>query len=82
MKHNEISLYLDGKREEALEIAKKLFALDKAMFMDVNPIPVKEALNLAGFKAGECRLPLCSMSDEMKAKLKSEMEKVGLLNIV
>ena len=52
------------------------------MFMDVNPIPVKEALNLAGFKAGECRLPLCSMSDEMKAKLKSEMEKVGLLNIV
>ena len=82
MKHNEISLYLDGKRGEALEIAKKLFALDKAMFMDVNPIPVKEALNLAGFKAGECRLPLCSMSDEMKAKLKSEMEKVGLLNIV
>lgn len=82
MKHNEIAFYLDGKREEALEIAKKLFALDKAMFMDVNPIPVKEALNLAGFKAGECRLPLCSMSDEMKAKLKAEMEKVGLLNIV
>lgn len=82
MKHNEIALYLDGKREEALEIAKKFFALDKAMFMDVNPIPVKEALNLAGFKAGECRLPLCSMSDEMKAKLKAEMEKVGLLNIV
>lgn len=82
MKHNEIALYLDGKREEALEIAKKLFALDKAMFMDVNPIPVKEALNLAGFKAGECRLPLCSMNDEMKAKLKAEMEKVGLLNIV
>ena len=82
MKHNEIALYLDGKREEALEIAKKLFALDKAMFMDVNPIPVKEALNIAGFKAGECRLPLCSMSDEMKAKLKSEMEKVGLVNIV
>ena len=82
MKHNEISLYLDGKREEALEVAKKLFALDKAMFMDVNPIPVKEALNLAGFKAGECRLPLCSMSEDMKTKLKAEMEKVGLLNIV
>ena len=82
MKHNEIAFYLDGKREEALEIAKKLFALDKAMFMDVNPIPVKEALNLAGFKAGECRLPLCSMSEDMKAKLKAEMEKVGLLNIV
>ncbi len=81
-KHNEISCYLEGRREEALEIAKKLFALDMAMFMDVNPIPVKEALNLAGFKAGECRLPLCSMSDEMKAKLKSVMEENGLLNIV
>lgn len=81
-KHNEIACYLDGRREEALEIAKKLFALDMAMFMDVNPIPVKEALNLAGFKAGECRLPLCSMSDEMKSKLKSVMEENGLLNIV
>ena len=82
MKHNEIAFYLDGKREEALELAKKLFALDKAMFMDVNPIPVKEALNLAGFKAGECRLPLCSMSDEMTAKLKAAMDEIGLLNIV
>lgn len=81
-KHNEIALYLDGKREEALEIAKKLFALNMAMFMDVNPIPVKEALNLAGFKAGECRLPLCSMSDDMKAKLRAVMEEYKLLNIV
>lgn len=81
-KHNEIAYYLEGKREEALEIAKKLFDLDMAMFMDVNPIPVKEALNLAGFKAGECRLPLCSMSDDMKAKLKAVMEENGLLNIV
>lgn len=81
-KHNEIACYLEGKREEALEIAKELFDLDMAMFMDVNPIPVKEALNLAGFKAGECRLPLCSMSDDMKAKLKTVMEENGLLNIV
>ena len=48
--------------------------------MDVNPIPVKEALNIMGFKAGECRLPLCSMTDEMKAKLKSVMENLGLVN--
>lgn len=81
-KHNEITYYLDGKREEAVEAAKKLYALDKAMFMDVNPIPVKEALNLAGFKAGECRLPLCAMNDDMKAKLKAVMGEIGLLNIV
>ncbi len=81
-KHDEISLFLEGKHEEALNVAKKLFELDKAMFMDVNPIPVKEALNIMGFKAGECRLPLCSMSDEMKAKLKAVMDKMGLVNKV
>lgn len=81
-KHDEITLYLEGKREEALGMAKKLFDLDKAMFMDVNPIPVKEALNIMGFKAGECRLPLCSMSDEMKGKLKAVMDKMGLVNKV
>lgn len=81
-KHDEITLFLDGKHEEALGIAKKLFELDKAMFMDVNPIPVKEALNIMGFKAGECRLPLCSMSEEMKGRLKAVMDKMGLVNKV
>lgn len=81
-KHEEIKLYLDGKREEALEAAKKLLPLDKAMFMDVNPIPVKEALNIMGFKAGECRLPLCSMTEEMTAKLKAVMQSLGLVDII
>lgn len=81
-KHDEIKLYLEGEREKALEIQKKLLALDKAMFMDVNPIPVKEALNIMGFKAGECRLPLCSMTDEMKAKLRAVMEPLGLVGKV
>lgn len=81
-KHEEMKLYLDGKREEALALAKKLYALDKAMFMDVNPIPVKEALNIMGFNAGECRLPLCSMTDEMKANLKDVMSELGLADIV
>ncbi len=82
MKHDEIALYLEGKSEEALGLARKLFPLDKAMFMDVNPIPVKEALNILGFSAGECRLPLCSMTEEQKAKLKSVMSELGLVGIV
>lgn len=81
-KHDEIMLFLDGKHDEALAIQKKLLALDKAMFMDVNPIPVKEALNIMGFKAGECRLPLCSMSDEMIEKLRAVLENLGLANSV
>ena len=48
----------------------------------LNPIPVKEALNIMGFKAGECRLPLCSMSDEQIAKLRSAMEPLGLVGAI
>lgn len=81
-KHDEIMLFLEGKHDEALAIQKKLLALDKAMFMDVNPIPVKEALNIMGFKAGECRLPLCSMTDEMISKLKSVMKPLGLVDCI
>lgn len=81
-KHDEVALFNQGKGAEALEIQRKLIAFEKALFMDVNPIPVKEALNIMGFKAGECRLPLCSMSEEQIAKLKATMEPLGLVNKV
>lgn len=78
-KHDEVMLFLENKRDEALDIQKKILAFEKALFMDVNPIPVKEALNIMGFKAGECRLPLFSMTDAQKAALKAEMEPLGLV---
>ncbi len=53
--------------------------LINALFCDVNPIPVKAALNLMGFAAGECRLPLAPLSDENHFLLKREMEALGLL---
>lgn len=79
-KHDEIEMFMNGNHKEALDIQKKLLALDKAMFMDVNPIPVKEALNIMGFKVGECRLPLCSMTDDQILKLKAVMNDLGLVN--
>ena len=78
-KHDEVALFNEGKIAEALAIQAKILAFEKALFMDVNPIPVKEALNIMGFKAGECRLPLCSMSEEQTAKLRSAMEPLGLV---
>ncbi len=81
-KHDEVMLFLEGKHEDALVIQKKLLALEKALFMDVNPIPVKQALNIMGFKAGECRLPLCSMTEEMIDRLKAIMEPLGLVGAV
>ena len=58
------------------------FANSNGLFCDVNPIPVKEALNIMGFKAGECRLPLTKMSDDKIAKLTAKMNELGLVGKV
>ena len=50
-----------------------------ALFCDVNPIPVKEAMNLLGWKAGQCRLPLTDISDAGRELLIKEMKAVNLL---
>lgn len=81
-KHDEVVLFNEGKLTEALEIQKRILAFEKSLFMDVNPIPVKEAMNIMGFKAGECRLPLVSMSEEQVAKLRSTMEPLGLVGAI
>lgn len=78
-KHDEVISFLSGDTAKALEIQKKLLPLEKALFMDVNPIPVKEALNILGFKAGECRLPLCSMDEAQIAVLRAVMSQLGLV---
>ena len=57
----------------------KVQQLAKDLFCDVNPIPVKHALNVMGYKAGPCRMPLSEMSDAGKQKLEATMKKVGLI---
>lgn len=78
-KHDMVKLFMEGKTAEALEIQKKYLDLENAMFMDVNPIPVKEAMNLLGKDVGECRLPLIRMEEAKIEKLRSELKKAGLL---
>ena len=50
-----------------------------AMFMDVNPIVIKEAANLMGFDCGSCRMPLCDMTEQDHAKLAAIMKKYHLI---
>jgi 4-hydroxy-tetrahydrodipicolinate synthase len=54
--------YLNGDIESARKTQIRFIPLVKAMFCEVNPIPVKEAMNILGWNAGNCRLPLCEMS--------------------
>lgn len=73
------SKYLSGDHDGALAMQKQYLALMDAMFCDVNPIPVKAAMNLAGMQAGPCRLPLVELSDDKKATLSRLMSEAGLL---
>ena len=50
-----------------------------ALFLEVNPIPVKAAMNLMGMEAGGLRLPLCDMSEGNLEKMKAAMARIGLL---
>lgn len=77
--HDMAALYLEGKTSEATDLQLKLKSLIDALFIEVNPIPVKTALNLMGKDVGGFRLPLTEMDPSNEAILKSELAKAGLL---
>ena len=77
--HDICQLYFDGKVQESAQMQIDLMDLINALFMDVNPIPVKEAMNLMGLEVGECRLPLLKMTDAQIDTLKSTMQKHHLI---
>ena len=72
-------LCLENNFEAASKLQIEYMDLIDALFCEVNPIPVKEALNLMGMEAGPVRLPLCEMAEKNKAVLKAAMERAGLL---
>ena len=72
--------YLDGDVKKAWKMQVACQDIVKALFCEVNPIPVKEAVNIIGLPGGKCRLPLVDMKDENKAKLTKaieEFKKIG-----
>lgn len=73
--HNMVINYLNGKHNAALAAQLNSLELINTLFSEVNPIPVKEALNILGFNFGNPRLPLVEMSETAKAKLKQAIEK-------
>lgn len=77
--HKMCAEYLAGNVDIARDLQVKYIALINALFSDVNPIPVKEAMNIMGMEVGPCRLPLVPMSDAKRAALAEELKKVGLV---
>jgi 4-hydroxy-tetrahydrodipicolinate synthase len=77
--HDMCEKYLNGDLKGSLELQLKLLNLVKALFIEVNPIPVKTALNLMGMNAGLLRMPLYEMEEGNLEFLKSAMKEVGIL---
>ena len=77
--HEMVKNYLEGNVKVACEMQLNVLDLIDSLFSEVNPIPVKHALNLVGYNYGKPRLPLIELSDENKEKMKSVMEKHGLI---
>lgn len=79
--HDICALYWEGKIKESAALQIACMDLIKAIFIDVNPIPVKEAVNLMGFSAGPCRMPLYPMAEGDREVLVQAMRNHRLLAV-
>ena len=77
--HDMVQAYLDGDANKCTDMMAQYLELANALFVEVNPIPVKAACNMVGWNAGPCKMPLCEMTDEHTAYLKSVLNKYGLI---
>lgn len=76
--HNMVKLFLDGNITDSLNIQLNAMELINSLFSEVNPIPIKTALNLMGFNAGKLREPLVEMEEQNLQRLKTSMKNYGL----
>lgn len=76
--HDMVMSYLNGDVKKALEMQLKTLSLCDALFCEVNPIPIKMALNLMGMEAGSLREPLTDMEEDNVKRLAKAMQEFGL----
>ena len=77
--HNCCKAWFEGDTARACALQLEMLPLCEALFCEVNPIPVKYAMNVLGWNAGECRLPLVEPSDEHKTKIEQALVEAGLI---
>lgn len=77
--HKICETYFKGDSKESSRLQLYYMDLIEALFLDVNPMPIKQAMSVMGFDVGECRLPLCSMEEKNAEKLYRVLDRYGLL---
>ncbi|MFB0918784.1 MAG: 4-hydroxy-tetrahydrodipicolinate synthase [Clostridiaceae bacterium] len=78
--HNIVESYLNGDHTASENAQKYYDKLVAALFMETNPVPTKEALNMMGYMVGDLRLPLVGLTDEHRAELESVLTEYGLIS--
>ncbi len=73
-----VKLYSENKIDEAKAVFYKLLPLCRAMFLETNPIPIKAAMEMAGYCSGDLRLPLVTISDDNRAALRKALVEYGV----
>lgn len=76
--HDIVAKYLAGDVEGSRDLQLKALPLVEKLFCEVNPIPVKAALNMMGWEVGSVRMPLTVMEEEHQRQLKAEMDRFGI----
>lgn len=76
--HDIVETFLSGDIVNAARLQLAAVDIIKALFCDVNPIPVKEAMNQMGLNVGPCRLPLCDMDEAGKARVRQSLINYGI----
>ena len=77
--HNIVAEYLAGNTDKSLELQLEAMDVIDALFCEVNPIPVKAALNMMGMEVGPLRMPLTTMEEQNQARLRKAMEEYGII---
>ncbi len=77
--HDMVEFFFAGKIEESIALQVEAIELISAIFIEVNPIPVKTALRHMGYNVGNCTLPLCDMEEANEEILKTAMKNYGLI---
>ena len=77
--HELCKAWFDGDAQKALSFQLDYLRLMNALFMEVNPVPVKTACGMLGLCSDEMRLPLCEMEDTNKTRLEAILKEYGLL---
>lgn len=76
--HDICKLYLDGDIESARKLQLEMLPLINTLFVEVNPVPIKTAMNLLGYHAGNLRMPLFDMTPEHIQTLKNALDSYGV----